>query len=130
MTTQSVMGESEPPKKKPPGRPFVKGQSGNPSGRAKKTPEMRRIEDLARQHSEEAIMALLDEAKRGRGPSRVTAAVAILDRGWGRPMERQESGGPGSFEQADEETLKKRIKERSVRLGLAKVVPIKDAKKR
>lgn len=111
---------------KPRGKPFEPGKSGNPGGRPKKTEQLRRIEDLARQHSEDAILALVDEARNGGGAPRVSAAVAILDRGWGKPVDRQEAGKPGEFNDkaTEEKELRERIKERSVKLGLAKVVPI------
>ncbi len=105
---------------------WAPGRSGNPGGRLKKSPELRRIEDLAREHSDEAILALVDEAKNGKGAPRVSAATAILDRGWGKPIERQESGEPGAFSDSIED-IEARVRERSVRLGLAKVIPLKAA---
>ena len=119
--------------KKPDGRggrrstSFKPGQSGNPSGRAKKTEQMLRIEDLARSHSEGAIEALISIAKHGDSETaRVSAANSILDRGWGKPVDRQETGKPNEFgdRALEEKELRERIKERSVKLGLAKVVPI------
>ncbi len=77
---------------------FTKGSSGNPGGRPTKDARLRRIEAMARDHSEEALTALVDECKTGKGAPRVSAAIALLDRGWGKPVERQESGDPGSFE--------------------------------
>lgn len=59
------------------GRPFQKGQSGNPAGRAKG------IEAIAREHTSEAIAALVDALRSPK--ERVGAAVALLDRGWGKP---------------------------------------------
>ena len=41
---------------------FKPGQSGNPSGRPKKTDEQRRIEDMAKEHSQEALKALGKDA--------------------------------------------------------------------
>lgn len=72
----------------PPETLFRPGQSGNPGGRPAKSPELRRIEDLAQTHSEVAMLALVDEAKNGKGAPRVAAAQAILDRGWGKVVER------------------------------------------
>lgn len=62
------------------GQPFPPGRSGNPSGRPKSD---RRIEALARKHTAEAIAALV-LALQDRG-TRVAAACALLDRGWGKP---------------------------------------------
>lgn len=68
--------------------PFVKGQSGNPSGRAKTLlPDGRSLTDLAKEHTVEAVQCLLDTIrdKSVKVSTRVHAATAILDRGWGRP---------------------------------------------
>jgi len=72
--------------------PFVKGQSGNPGGRAKATlPDGRTLSDLAKEHTATAIEALvriIDESESDAAV--VSAATAVLDRGWGRP--RQDMG--------------------------------------
>jgi hypothetical protein len=75
---------------------FVKGQSGNPGGRPRGYGELR---DLARQHTTEAIEILLFIARNGKDEkARVSAANALLDRGWGKPImpfiyERRNSNG-------------------------------------
>src|SRR3990167_10640691 len=96
---------------------FVKGKSGNPSGRAKKTPELLRIEDMAKTHSPDALLALADEARNGKGAPRVAASIALLDRAWGRPVERSEAGRPGEFAGSREELVAS-IKERGLKLGV------------
>ena len=64
--------------------PWVKGQSGNPGGRPKVVGEVR---DLAREQTGTAIATLTDICRNGRSESaRVAAAVALLDRGWGRAV--------------------------------------------
>lgn len=61
---------------------FVKGVSGNPGGRPKSIEE---IKNLARSYTAEAMEALLTIATSGKSESaRVSAANAILDRGWGK----------------------------------------------
>lgn len=59
--------------------PWKKGQSGNPSGRP------RGIEAQARAHTEAAIATLVRELNNPRNC--VPAAVALLDRGWGKPKQ-------------------------------------------
>ena len=107
---------------------FKKGQSGNPGGRAKKSPELRRIEDMAKEHSDAALLALVDEARNGKGAPRVAASIALLDRAWGRPVDRQESGAPGSFAaELTDEQLDADIKETvelAIKSGTAKALKI------
>ena len=71
--------------------PFAPGQSGNPGGRAKAD---HRVRDLARAHTEAAINALAEALKNER--TSVAAAVALLDRGWGKPVQEVTGadGGP------------------------------------
>lgn len=65
-------------------RLWRKGQSGNPGGRRRVDPAVRK---LAIGHSIEAIETMVEVMRnRKAGPSvRLAAAVAILDRGHGRP---------------------------------------------
>lgn len=72
---------------------FKKGQSGNPGGRAKVTmADGKTLTDLAREHTPKAVQALVDvlEGTETSDAARVSAATALLDRGWGRP--RQDLG--------------------------------------
>jgi len=48
------------------------------------------VQDLARQHTPEAIATLVEICGDKVAPpsARVAAATAILDRGWGRPMQQ------------------------------------------
>jgi hypothetical protein len=62
------------------------GRSGNPRGRPKVVAEVR---DLARQHTGAAISvltAIMSDPKVAAA-ARVSAATAILDRGWGKPQQ-------------------------------------------
>lgn len=72
------------------GGKFVKGQSGNPSGRPKVVGELR---DLAREHTEDAVKTLVKICNDEDAPSaaRTAAAVALLDRGHGRPSQNIEA---------------------------------------
>src|SRR4051812_44288266 len=61
------------------------GQSGTPGGRVPE--DRRRVREMARQHTELAINTLAEICGdvEARSAARVTAASALLDRGWGRP---------------------------------------------
>lgn len=100
------------------GGSFKPGNRANPGGRPKKTDEMRRIEDAAKEYSEAALRALADEAQNGSGAPRVAASVALLDRAWGKAVERSEQGRPGDFRPTPE--IEKSATERFVKLGIIK----------
>lgn len=68
---------------------FVKGQSGNPGGKSKVLVDGRTLTDLARDHTEKAVTALVGvlESAEASDAAKVSAATALLDRGWGRPKQ-------------------------------------------
>jgi len=66
------------------GRPFKKGQSGNPGGIPKGTADVRAA---ARQHTDRAIARLKKAIDSKDERVAVEASKAMLDRGWGRPVQ-------------------------------------------
>src|SRR5262245_14390314 len=77
------------------GKPFQKGQSGNPGGRPK---EIAEVKELARQHMPAAIetLATIMKNPKASDAARVSAATALLDRGYGKPQQHI-SGDPIPF---------------------------------
>lgn len=76
--------EKQTGKRKPPRSAWGPGQSGNPGGRPKVAAEVR---DLARAHGCKAIerlVALMDSKNQAVA---LRAAEAVLDRGYGRPLQ-------------------------------------------
>jgi hypothetical protein len=71
------------------GAGFMPGQSGNPSGRPKALMD---VVEAARAHTVLAIKTLADIAQdEKKAPAaRVAASAILLDRGWGRALQRVE----------------------------------------
>ena len=96
-----------------PGNPnWVKGVSGNPGGRPRAAPD---VQELARQHTPTAIAALVAALSKPR--ERVPAAVALLDRGWGKPM--QPVSGEDGHSSAVQHLLAAKLVSRELVLELA-----------
>jgi hypothetical protein len=68
-----------------------KGRSGNPGG-APKRYEGPTLAELCKAQTVEAVKTLI-VMMRFKGPNQLPAAIAILDRGWGKPTQRIESEG-------------------------------------
>lgn len=66
------------------GKGFVAGRSGNPGGRPKVLAEVR---SLAQKHGREAVERLVELMRSDNGPVAVRAAVELLDRGYGKPIQ-------------------------------------------
>ncbi len=66
---------------------FVKGKSGNPGGRPKKTDGEAEVEALARAKGPKAIERLAYWLESDDGRISVAAAKTLLDRGYGTPAQ-------------------------------------------
>lgn len=69
---------------------FKPGQSGNPGGRPKDVGE---VIELAREHTTTAIKRLVYWMNHENPKASVAATQAILDRGWGKPVQPNEHTG-------------------------------------
>jgi hypothetical protein len=72
---------------------WKRGQSGNPSGRPRKTPDLIEVETLARQASPMAIKRLIEWMEADNPKASIAACNAILDRAWGKPAQAIEHSG-------------------------------------
>ena len=75
---------------------------------------------MCREKTPEAVDVVLHIMLNGENErSRLAAAEIVLERGHGKPVDRQEQGKPGDFSNRDE--LLAGIKERALKLGV--VIP-------
>jgi hypothetical protein len=71
---------------------FPPGVSGNPRGRPK---TLSGIQQLARDYSQPALEKLVRLMQHGKPHAvQLSAAVAIIDRAWGKPVQAVEHAGP------------------------------------
>jgi hypothetical protein len=69
------------------GKPFQKGQSGNPGGRRKENLEFR---EAAKQYSMESLERLVFWMRSDNPKASIVSAIAILDRAFGKPPQQVE----------------------------------------
>lgn len=72
---------------------FKKGQSGNPGGRPKKTPELIEVENLCKEASPEAVTRLVQLMRSDNERAALVACQGILAQAFGTPKQRHEHTG-------------------------------------
>lgn len=96
---------------------FVKGQSGNPGGRPKAEIDLRA---LARTYTKEALDTLLKVMRAGdKDSARVAAAVAVLDRGYGKPAQTVDVTTRRAVDEVPEDLVDAAIERLAASLGPA-----------
>jgi hypothetical protein len=77
-----------------------------------KAQEKRELREAAREYTERALKTLAAICSEGQSEAaRVSAACALLDRGYGKPTQQVETGSPGEFSRMTDEELDAQIAE-------------------
>jgi hypothetical protein len=82
---------------------FAPGKSGNPGGRPKLDAQALEVKELAKTYSTRAIERLAEWLESSDGNISLKAALALLERAWGKPVQPTELTGKdgGPIETAD-----------------------------
>ena len=74
--------------------------------------EKRELREAAREFTDDALKTLAQICNEGQSEAaRVSAASALLDRGYGKPVQQVETGAPGDFASMSDEELDAAIAE-------------------
>jgi hypothetical protein len=85
-------------KREPTAGSFKPGQSGNPGGRVKKTPEEFALIEACKQRSPDALNVILEIMAHGDGDKvRLSAAQYVIDRGYGKAKQEQDVNVSGEL---------------------------------
>jgi len=75
-------------RKKPRGKPFAPGNSANPGGRPKKTPEEFELVEACKAKTKDALDVIEQIMRHGQSEkTRLSAAVVIIERAYGKPTQ-------------------------------------------
>jgi hypothetical protein len=89
----------ETAKKRPRGKPFAAGQSGNPGGRPKRTEEELDLIAACKDRSPAALAVIESIMLEGENErNKLSAAMAIIERGYGKPKETVDTNVTGRIE--------------------------------
>jgi hypothetical protein len=94
-------------------------KKGSKGGKPRSSPilianaqEKRELREAARQFTHDALKTLAAICNEGQSEAaRVSAACALLDRGYGKPTQQVENGSPGEFARMTDEELDAQIAE-------------------
>ena len=103
---------AEQPRRRGPGRPYRKGESGNPAGSKPRDPE---LQALAREYSIPALRRIISimESPATEDDTALRAAGMIIDRGYGKAPQKIEAE---NYDVMTEAELDKRIRGTIARL--------------
>lgn len=94
-----MTAQKSKPKAKPRGKPIAKGQVLNPGGRPKKTPQELDLIAACKSKTPEALDVIMEIMVNGeKEQTRLTAALSIIERAYGKPVQPQDVAVSGSLD--------------------------------